>query len=336
MNTDEISTAVKEKFSLNILEIEKIKNVYKIRTEDSVYCLKVIGYTLGHFLFILAAIKHLQENGFKNIPEIIVTADKEEYIASGSKYAYLTKWVNGRECNYDNPIEIDIAAEKLAELHLCSQGFAVSKIMEPRIGWFKWIDTFRTRKSEILDFKKRICSKWVKTDFDRLYEEVLEDEYERAESAVKNLAESRYFERMKEEICSQGFCHHDFAHHNILIGCGDEVNVIDFDYCILDIHLHDLASLLIRRMKNGKWSLDDALSIIGKYSSINYIEQDDLPIMAAFIEFPQEFWQLGIQYYWEKQDWKEEFFMKKLVKFIEDRSERQEFVYDLKAASYGR
>ena len=39
------------------------------------------------------------------------------------------------------------------------------------------------------------------------------------------------------------FCHHDFAHHNLLIDKQGEINVIDFDYCILDSHIHDLASL---------------------------------------------------------------------------------------------
>ena len=37
-------------------------------------------------------------------------------------------------------------------------------------------------------------------------------------------------------------------------------------------------------------------------------------------------WQVGIQYYWEKQNWGEEFFMTKLKKIIDDREEREEFV----------
>lgn len=334
MSTDEIFRVMNEKFSLKIVEIEQIKNVYKIKTEEKVYCLKVIGYTLGHFLFILQAIKHLQKSGFKNIPEIIVTEDKEDYVKIGTKFAYLTEWVNGRECNYDNPIDLHIAAGKLAELHLCSEGFCLSKIMEPRVGWFKWIDTFETRKAEILDFKKKIHERKFKTDFDRLYNEVLSEEFERAKNSIKDLRESKYFEKMKEEVCNQGFCHHDFAHHNIMVDSMDEVNVIDFDYCILDTHLHDLSSLLIRRMKHGKWSLYNAMPVIDKYSSINYIDEDDLPIMAAFIEFPQEYWQLGIQYYWERQKWEEDFFLKKLMRFIEDRSERQEFVQELKTIVY--
>lgn len=54
---------------------------------------------------------------------------------------------------------------------------------------------------------------------------------------------------MDKEVMKMGFCHHDYAHHNILVDDKNELNIIDFDYCILDSHLHDLASLLIRAMK---------------------------------------------------------------------------------------
>ena len=50
--------------------------------------------------------------------------------------------------------------------------------------------------------------------------------------------------------------------------------------------------------------------------------------MAAFMEFPQEYWQLGIQYYWEKKQWDEEVFINKLNKIYEDRDEKYEFIQD--------
>lgn len=45
------------------------------------------------------------------------------------------------------------------------------------------------------------------------------------------------------------FCHHDYANHNILIDSENQIYIIDFDYCMLDTKLHDLASILIRVMK---------------------------------------------------------------------------------------
>ena len=336
MEIQELKEKVKESYSLCIENIEKIKNVYRIETKDQMYCLKIINYDFGHFLFIISAIKHLQNNKFQNIPQIITTKDNKEYIAIENKYAYLTPWLNARECNYDNPVEIKLCTSKLAELHTKSLNFEITPDMNPRVGWLKWIETFKTRAREILDFKRRISEKEHKTEFDISYLRIMEEELALSNKSIDNLCKSEYISKMKEEIKQKGFCHHDYAHHNVLIEEGGGVNIIDFDYCILDTHLHDLSSLLIRRMKNGKWNLENALIIMEEYDATNPIYRSDIEVMAAFMEFPQEYWQRGIQYYWEKKAWGEEFFLKKIEKAHEDRIDKQIFIDKFRNLKYGR
>lgn len=330
----EIKEILGENYGLLVSEVKKIKNVYKIKSNEKEYCLKVISYNYGHFLFILAAIQHLINKNFKNIPKVIKTVNQKQYIKLESKYAYLTEWINSRECNYDNPIELIAAVSTLANLHIKSRDFKVTQDMNPRIGWFKWIEQFKTRKNEILDFKRRIESKDIKTEFDCKYLSIMEEELVRAENSIDHLVESEYLVKMKKEIDLNGFCHHDYAHHNILINPKGEINVIDFDYCILDTHLHDLSSILVRKMKNGKWDMKTSLFMFDVYNSIYKIENTEIPIMAAFMEFPQEYWQVGIQYYWEKQPWGEEFFLNKLKRIEEDRDEKQEFIEELRILKY--
>jgi CotS family spore coat protein len=336
LETQELKEIVKESYSLCVENIEKIQNVYRIETKDQMYCLKIINYDFGHFLFIIGAIKHLQSNDFKDIPQIINTKDNKEYIALENKYAYLTSWLNARECNYDNPVEIKLCTSKLAQLHTKSLDFKVTPDMKPRVGWLRWIETFKTRKNEILDFKRRINEKSHKTEFDNYYLRIMEEELARSDKSIDNLCKSQYTIKMNEEIKHKGFCHHDYAHHNVLIEKGGGVNIIDFDYCILDTHLHDLSSLLIRRMKNGKWNLENALIIMDEYDATNSIYKSDIEVMAAFMEFPQEYWQRGIQYYWERKDWGEEFFLRKLEKVDEDRVDKQIFIEKFRKLKYGR
>ncbi|MBU3185567.1 CotS family spore coat protein [Clostridium estertheticum] len=336
MEIEEVKEIVKDNYSLSIDNIEKIKNVYRIETRDNKYCLKIVNYELGHFLFIIGAIKHLQNNGFQSIPEIIETNDQNEYITLQNKYAYLTLWVDARECDYDNLEEIKLCTSKLAELHKKSLNFKVTPDMKPRIAWLKWIETFKTRGNEILDFKRRISEKKCFTEFDSNYLKIMQGELERCNKAVNNLYRSEYVSKMKEEIKHKGFCHHDYAHHNVLLEKSGGVSVIDFDYCILDTHLHDLSSLLIRRMKNGKWNLENALFIMYEYDETFPIYKSDIEVMAAFMEFPQEYWQIGIQYYWEKKDWGEEFFLKKLEKMNEDKEEKQILIDKFRKIKYGR
>ncbi|WP_050608356.1 CotS family spore coat protein [Clostridium niameyense] len=331
MNISSVAKFVENNYDITASSIEKIKNVYKIIDyKNNAYCLKVVRYNLKHFLFILSAMKHLQNNGFKKIPGILPNNKGQDYIKFEKNYAYMTKWINCRQCSFDNPIDVSTAVNKLAQLHIKSQNFYITKDMEPRIGWFRWIKTFYTRKDEILDFKKKINLKEDKSEFDSLYLDMIQEEVFRANKSIENLIQSEYLNKMLDEINKRGFCHHDLAHHNILIDNKGEVNIIDFDYCMLDSSLHDLSSIMIRIMKNGKWSIDTAKSVLKTYDKTKKIEPRDITIMAAFMEFPQDYWQVGIQYYWEMQPWSNEFFLNKLNKIYEDREEKQEFIEEFR------
>ncbi|MEW8994727.1 CotS family spore coat protein [Clostridium sp.] len=326
MKNLEISEILKKEYNILVTSIEKIKNVYRVEAGKQIYCLKVVKYELPHFLFILRAMKHLDSNGFEYVPNIIRTTRGMDYIKFDESFAYVTLWLNGRESSYENPIELSIAAKKLGQLHKCSEGFIVSKDMKPRVGWFKWIEVYRTRKGEILSFKDSIDRRSKKTDVDLYYLSMIEEELQRCDRAINNLCDTNYENKMLDEIRLGGFCHHDYANHNVLIGKDNEVNIIDFDYCILDTHLHDLSSLLIRAMKYGRWNQERVRIILKAYKSSHRLEQDDIKIMAAFMEFPQDYWQRGIQYYWEKKMWGEDFFLRKLKSYANDREERQEFI----------
>lgn len=334
LNEAQIRRTLERNYNLEAVAIEKIKNVYKISTKQGVYCLKVVKYGIDHFLFILGAIKHLQNNGFYSTPPIIRNNNGLDYIKLENSNAFLTPWINARQCDYDNLYEVTLATSKLAEMHVKSQGFLLTENMKPRIGWYKWIDNFITKNDEILDFKRRIENKSKKSEFDLLYLKEMENQLEKADKAILNLSVSSYLEKMESEIEKHGFCHHDFAHHNVLIGENDNVNIIDFDFCILDSHLHDLSSLIIRVMKNGKWDIRNALHILNVYNSISTVDRLDIPIMAAFMEYPQEYWQIGIQYYWENQEWEEDFFLKKLNRIYEDEFDRQDFLEEFSILKY--
>jgi len=326
MEKRDIVNLINENYPLEVKSIEKVKNTYKVNAKEGRYCIKVIKYQFHHFNFILSAILHLQKRGFNTIPEILKSKKGEYYIEFFGNYAYLTKWICARESNFDNPLELEKVSQKLGELHKCSEGFSLTKDMKPRIGWFSWIDVFNTRRNEILDFKNRINQKAYRSKFDNLYLSAIEEEISRADKSITALQRSSYIEVMEKEMLKRGFCHHDYANHNILLDESGEIYLIDFDYCIMDSHIHDLSSLMIRAMKNGKWNTKKGESIINNYSKIKNVQDEELVLMKEFIRFPQMFWQLGIQMYWEQQPWKEEFFLNRLSKYIEDREEREIFI----------
>ena len=321
-----IKSYIEEYYGLKVDKIEKVKNSYKIITKDERYCLKTIKYEFSHFYFIFSAMKHLQRNGFNDIPEFIINKENREYGNVSGKYAYLTRWIPSRISNFDNPLELEIVSGELGKLHECSKGFTIENNMKPRIGWFSWLKVFETRKNEILDFKNRINQKAYKSKFDLFYLDNVEEEIKRAEKSIIGLQKNNYVKLMEREVFKRSFCHHDYAHHNILIDGNKKINVIDFDYCILDSHLHDLSSLLIRVMKDGKWEKEKADLILRAYKSNMEVKEEEIPIIREFIRFPQTFWQIGLQVYWEQQPWGEEFFQNKLERYLEDCEFREKFI----------
>ena len=327
MKVEETILLVNEQYEINISSATRIKNVYKLEGDKKDYCLKLVSYEYGHFLFILGVIKHLVNMGFNNTLKLIQTKSGKDYIKYEDKFAYVTEWIEARECNYDNPIDLIIATSTLANLHKKSEAFIVTKEMKPRIYWSKWIENFETRRNEILGFKNKA---YKSSEFDYNYLRQCTTVAEKAQVAIENLKKTNYYEKMMIEKKKGGYCHHDYAHHNVLINKNNKAFIIDFDYCILDTHLHDLASLLIRKMKHGRWDVEYSKDIMEVYRTIYPLKQDDIPIMAAFMEFPQDFWQLGIQYYWEEQPWEEQFFLNKLNKIIIDKAGKEEFLQDFK------
>lgn len=326
MTNDRIRDLIEENYSLSIIKIEKVKSAYKITAEEGRYCLKVVKYQYPHFCFIQEVMLHLQRNGFNNIPGFVVTKDKKTYIDFGENFAYVTKWVTSRESNYDNPIELYKVSKLLGELHKAGKGFTCNKNVIPRIGWGSWIDVFKTRNNEILDFKKRIGQKAIKDEFDIAYLRIMEEELERGEKSIFGLEKCGYRDVMRNEVMGRGICHHDLANHNILVDKNNKFHIIDFDYCMLDSHLHDLSSLIIRALKGGKWEEKKVNLIIGGYEEVFPILNVEYLLMREFIRYPQSYWQLGLQRYWEQQPWDIEKFLSRLRNYMEDREEREEFI----------
>lgn len=314
------------KYDMDIQDIKPVKNVARIVTAQGDKCLKRVKYKKGHFLFIMSAMKHLLDNGFKGVIPFIPTSSGEYFVELEEGYGFLTDWILSRECDYSNPIDLKMAAVTLARLHNASQGFTAGEEAEPRIGWGKWINKFSGRIADMKLFKEIIESKSYLSDFDKVYLENVDHYVNQGNSAIEHLKDSRYIELTEREMCEKSFCHHDYAHHNVLISGNFDVYIIDFDYCICDTRLHDLASLVIRNMRHGNWNMEKAQYIIDCYLKAGHLEIDEVAVMNGFIEFPQDFWQVGLQYYIEKQKWDETQFNKRLDNFVRDKKERQLFL----------
>lgn len=328
---EDLKKLIKNSYGIETIEMEKIKNVYKIKTQDGLRCLKFSKYDWEQFRFIISAIQYLLDKDFKSVLPFYNTLDGECFIKLEGGYAFMCDWIESRVANFKNPIELKMCIETLSSLHILSKGFTPPQV-KGRNYYGRWIKKFKKRCEELLYFKALIKSKDAISEFDSIYLKYFDAHYRQGLKAVRDLEGSKYFIIMEKHKSFSGFCHHDTANHNFLIADEKKIYMIDFDYCIMDSHLHDISSLIIRNLKHGNWNFYTLDYVLDIYTRNIYIDDDELYLIFCFMEFPQDFWQIGLQYYVEKQPWEEEFFLRKLNRIVLDSVDRMDFIRDLETS----
>ena len=292
-----------EMMGLQIKDIVPYRNIFRILTQKGMFSLKKAKYSEEEMSFILSAINHLKANGFDNVMEYMPREDGNLYYEyDGEKY-YLSKWIDGRELDYLNPLDLEAAATLLCKLHKASKEFCPSITPENRDLLGKWPDNIKKRILEMKEMKFRALLKKSRNSFDKLFLDYVDMCIYDAELALKILLDSPYMTLVNKAKEEKSFIHHDFAHHNLIQSFEGKLFVLDFDYCVYDIRMHDLGSLILRNMKKTSWDIDRALYVIECYDKESTISSDELKVLLPFFLFPQDFWQISRQYYIEKKDW---------------------------------
>jgi hypothetical protein len=84
-------------------------------------------------------------------------------------------------------------------------------------------------------------------------------------------------------------------------------------------------------MRHGIWDLNKAYYILNEYGKYYPLSDEDLGVIKAFMVYPQDFWQVGLQYYVEHQPWAMDYFLLRLKRVIEDKEIREKFLKEFLA-----
>jgi len=321
---------IEDSYGFKIKSTETIKNTTKIETDCGVKCFKRAHMSPSYFLFIYSAVNHLKENGFDGVVPYNKTLDGSICIPEDKYVYYVVDWIESRELKFKKEDELKLSIKAAADLHRASAGYVPPKGAKPRVYYGRWPEKFEKKCVELLEFSKAIEDKEYIDDFDETFSKHLAYYWNQAKESIAMLLESPYTEISRESEQKGEFCHHDMANHNFLIDKEDRVYLIDFDYCIMDTRLHDVSSLIIRNMRYGVWDIRKAEFILNEYDKHYTISRKELEVMKAFIIFPQDFWQVGLQYYTEKQPWTMDYFMMRLNRIVDDREIRHKFLQDFR------
>lgn len=323
---NDLKNLVEENYDITILDMNKFKNVYRISAVEGNFCLKQVKHDFYRFKHILDVFNHLEQREFDNILRIIGTYDNKKYISLDDVYFYMTKWIESRELNYSNNYDVIRAAQHIAKFHNYTKGFNVLPDTKPDIRWMRWIDIFKHKINDILEFKGLLRDKKELTIFDQIYFENIDRNVDIAKESIDLLYKFDYEGVVGEHSRKNYICHHDLANHNILLGSHGKIYFIDFDYVILDTYLHDIGSFISRCLKFGRWDKSKLDIILKSYKDVKYITRQEISLIFAFILFPNDFWQIGLQRYKEDIRWNDEKFIRRIMRFENDRDDRVNFI----------
>ncbi|MEL7566735.1 MAG: CotS family spore coat protein [Dehalobacterium sp.] len=308
-------------YDMEPLSVSAYKMIYRVETVAGAFALKEIKYPENEFCYIYGAMEHLATHGFPSINRIIPAKNYYPYAEYGGKRYALSRWIKGREADYSRKGDLKIAAKTLALLHKSSAGFAPPP-WEGRIKWGTWPESMKEKMDQLFDFKKRVSLKNRKTLFDHIFLSYVDYYGAECKKALDLCAKSEYCKINEKEALKQFFCHHDFAHHNVIIDRKGRGNVIDFDYCISDIRCHDLGSLMLRVLKRSGWDEKQAALAFKYYHKVRSVSSKEADVVQVLLRFPQDFWQVAFAYYVEQNQPRERL-LRKIKSWVLDKPQRE-------------
>ena len=163
-----------------------------------------------------------------------------------------------------------------------------------------------------------------KLDFDILFLENVDKNINEIQKSIELVAMCNY-NSLLEDFNKRVLCHNDLAHHNFIVD-GNEIKIIDFDYCKIDTRAIDIANFAIKVIKNTYYDMDTFKLILESYNSIDELSKEEIKLIYAILSFPKDFTTIMRDYYYRQKKWGYEVFLNRLKDKINNELYREEFI----------
>lgn len=327
-NEVEMVKYILKMYGMKVLNVEKVRSVYKIQTEQKLVCLKKMknGTRKVNNAYIL--VEELIKNNFNKTARYFKTKDNENFISYEGFIFCAMEWIDGRECDMKKIDEAVNSAKLLAQFHKATEHVNKNNLC---IGnnIKDWNKIYLKRLEDLKVYRQLINVKRNKKEFDIVYESYIDNFYEQGFLAVKFLDKSSYCEIIKNAGKNKTICHDSFYYQNI-IKKDNEYFIIDLNSIVINLQIYDLGKMINRLLYNKKykWDFSMAKLLIEAYNTVNKLTKEELEIMLSLIIYPQKFWKLGRKRYFKNKCWQETKYMRKLNKIIKYKDRQEKFIND--------
>lgn len=310
---------------IEINEIVPLRKVYVIVTPQGKKILKIVNSTEERLEFIDMALSYISKRYSDVLSYCKNKKDKVYEIWKGETYVILDM-IDGREATYSNPIEVSLCAEAIGKMHIASKGIldTIDKDTVLKNSGVNLIEYMNSSYKILEEIKYMVGKYRYKNEFDKLFIENIDYNLKEIERALELLAISNYNNILMDEY-KKVLCHNDLAHHNFIID-GEEVKIIDFDYCKFDTRIVDIANYTLKVIKNFAYDTEKVKLILDSYNKVNKLEQEEIKLLYVLLSFPRDFVNIAIDYYYKQKNWDEEVYIGRFKNKLGNEVHRKTFL----------
>ncbi|MEG0128451.1 CotS family spore coat protein [Clostridium sp.] len=319
-----LDTSLFDKFDFLVEDIIPIRSVYMLKTDKGMKILKKIMYDIDELKFIYESLSYIRKT-YSNIVNFKLSSDGNPYVQDETGIYVVLDIIEGRECVFENPVDLKYTAKHLAKLHLAGEN--IDSFHEKRYRSGRLLDKYNGTLDNLKKFKEIASMHVNKKDFDKLYLSYADYYIACIYNSIEAIQGSKYAKYSRNKYV---LCHHDLAHHNIIIDNDNDVHFLDFDYSLIDLPMHDLSNIIVKAVKHNRWDIDISKTILNHYREEKPMNEDEMNILYGYLAFPKDFYDIATSYYFRNRDWEEDEFLEKLKRKSEYKDDRERFLINFK------
>ena len=301
---------------VKISDVIPLRKVFVLFTDQGKKVLKITDSSMDRIDFIDKVLNIIGEKYprvlkyDRNSKGDIVTPWKD-------KQYVIFDMVEGREATFTNPVEVELCTKAMAKMHMASNKISelLSKEEIRNNSGKNLIKRMEDEYCTILRIQELVNKYKYKNEFDKLFLKNVDNAKRDLIKTIEEITNSSY-ESMINNRENIVLCHNDLAHHNFIID-GEEVSIIDFDYCNIDIRIVDIYGYMMKVIKNLAYSKEVMELIIKSYDEVSNLEEEEIEILKKLVKYPRDFISISMDYYFKQKMWDYEVFLSRLKNKLE-------------------
>lgn len=319
-----LDTKLFDSFDFLVEDAAPIRSVYILNTNRGMKILKKVDYSMEELDFLYNSLNIIREK-YPYVINFRESVDGKPYVRYEDGIYVVLDIIEGRDCIFENPLDLKKAANSLARLH--TAGEAIDPNQTSRNNLERLLNKYEEKLKAMEKYKEIAAMHVNKSECDRLYLKHADYYISCIKRAYSHIEKSKY-----KELCNtwHTLCHHDLAHHNILMGKDDNVYFIDFDYSVIDLPYHDISNIITKAIKHSEWDIDIANTIMEGYMEHREMLREEIEVLYGYLLFPQDFFDIASNYYMKNRGWDEDEFRDKLKRKAEYMEDREKFLNKFK------